>query len=182
MIRRPPGSPLFPYTTLFRSLLDSADLALPDTTDFEVRDYAVKFSPDIVGRPTIGAQVGGYYGNGVYGGSYIALSDMLGNHNILLAGNVNGSFSDATFFAGYNFLRTRANFGIAMEQVPFYRYLGGDIFPLPIDGQNQQVMANVFERDVIRTMQGVMSYPFSTFRRLELGASATYIKRDILFR
>src|SRR5690606_9462203 len=26
------------------------------------------------------------------------------------------------------------------------------------------------------------SYPFSTFRRLELGASATYIKRDVLFR
>src|SRR5690606_24327474 len=93
-----------------------------------------------------------------------------------------GSFSDATFFAGYNFLRTRANLGIAMEQVPFYRYLGGDIFPLPIDGQNQQVVANVFERDVIRTVQGVMSYPFSTFRRIELGASATYIKRDVLFR
>ena len=164
------------------ALLDSADLALPDTTDFEIRDYSVKFTPDAVGRPTIGAQVGGYYGNGVYGGSYIALSDILGNHNILLAGNVNGSFSDATFFGGYSFLRTRANFGISVEQVPFYRYLGGGRFLMPVGGQAVPVLANVFERDVIRTAQGMMSYPFSTFRRLELGASATYIKRDRLYR
>src|SRR2546430_12349803 len=29
MIRRPPRSTLFPYTTLFRSVLDSADMELP---------------------------------------------------------------------------------------------------------------------------------------------------------
>ena len=60
------------------AMIDSADAVLPDTTSFEHRDYKVKFTPDIVGRPTIGAQVGGNYGNGLYGGSYIALSDMLG--------------------------------------------------------------------------------------------------------
>src|SRR5258706_2276872 len=30
MIRRPPRSTLFPYTTLFRSMLDHADLRMPD--------------------------------------------------------------------------------------------------------------------------------------------------------
>ncbi|MBI4544054.1 MAG: PD40 domain-containing protein, partial [Gemmatimonadetes bacterium] len=164
------------------ALLDSAELALPDTSAFQVQDYSVKFSPDIVGRPTIGASVGGFYGNGVYGGSYVALSDMLGNHNILLAGNVNGSFSDATFFAGYNFLKTRANYGVAVEQIPFYRYLGGGPFTVNLDGQPNNVVAHVLLRDIIRTAQGVVSYPFSTYRRLELGASVTRLERDILYR
>lgn len=165
------------------TLLDSADFALPDTANFRIRDYSVKFSPDIVGRPTIGAQVGGHYGNGIYGGSYIALSDMLGNHNILLAGNVNGSFSDAMFFAGYDFLKTRTNFGIAAEQVPLYRYLGADFFDIDLGGgRTERVVADVLLRDVIRTAQGLIAYPFSTFRRLELGASATYFKRDLMYR
>ncbi len=179
---RLPDTPVSEGPVSVIALLDSADLALPDTTDFEIRNYAVKFTPDIVGRPTIGAQVGGYYGNGIYGGSYIALSDMLGNHNILLAGNVNGSFSDATFFAGYNFLRTRANFGVAMEQIPFYRYVTGGLLGIDVGGQQQPAWVDIFDRDVIRTAQGMISYPFSTFRRLELGASGTYIKRDRLVR
>jgi hypothetical protein len=164
------------------ALLDSATLALPDTVSFTHRDYKVKFTPDMIGRPTIGAQVGGYYGNGVYGGSYIALSDMLGNHNILVAGNINGSLSDASFFAGYNFLKTRANFGFSMEQIPLYRYYGSDYMQLNIDGQAQEVAASVFMRDVIRTASAYVSYPFSTFQRLEFGASGVYYKSDVLYR
>lgn len=164
------------------AMLDSADYALPDVADFDIGDYKVRFTPDIVGRPTIGAQVGGYYGNGVYGGSYIALSDVLGNHNILLAGSVNGSFSDATFYGGYNFLKRRANFGVALSQVPLYRYYGTNYYTLPIDGQNDLVLANRFLRDVYRTAEGIVSYPFSTFRRAELGLAAASIQRDWVFR
>ncbi|HEX6938392.1 MAG TPA: BamA/TamA family outer membrane protein [Longimicrobiales bacterium] len=164
------------------ALLDSADFALPDTADFRITDYKVRFSPDIIGRPTIGAQVGGYYGNGVYGGSYISLSDMLGNHNILLAGSVNGSFSDATFFTGYNFLKRRANFGIALSQVPLYRYYGSFLGDIDLDGQAQTVVADQFVRDVYRSVDAVISYPFSTFRRVELGATGAIIQRDLLLR
>ncbi|HEX6938430.1 MAG TPA: BamA/TamA family outer membrane protein [Longimicrobiales bacterium] len=164
------------------ALLDSADFALPDTSQFDITDYKVRFSPDIIGRPTIGAQVGGYYGNGVYGGSYISLSDMLGNHNILLAGSVNGSFSDATFFTGYNFLKTRANFGIAASQIPLYRYAGPYLGDINLDGQPQTILADQFVRDVYRSVEGVMSYPFSTFRRLEIGATGAIIQRDLVLR
>ena len=164
------------------ALLDSASRALPDTLDFTHRDYKVKLTPDVIGRPTIGAQVGGHYGNGVYGGSYIALSDMLGNHNLVLAGNVNGSFSDASFLAGYNFLRTRANVGFAVEQLPIYRYYGSDYMTLNINGQPENVAASVFVRDVIRTAAAYVSYPFSTFKRLELGVSGVYYKSDVLYR
>jgi hypothetical protein len=164
------------------ALLDSAALALPDTAEFELRPYRVRLTPDFIGRPTVGAQVGGHYGSGLYGGSYIALSDMLGNHNLLLAGNVSGSFSDAAFFGGYSFLKPRANLGAALMQQPYYRYLGGGHFPLEVNGEVHDVAANVFVRDVIRSAQGVVSYPFNTYRRIELGASGVYYKRDIMYR
>jgi hypothetical protein len=164
------------------ALLDSAVLALPDTADFEMKPYRVRFSPDFIGRPTVGAQVGGHYGAGLYGGSFIALSDMLGDHNILVAGNINGSLSDASFYSGYSYLKTRANFGIAISQQPLYRYLGGGHFPLSVKGVDEDVAANVYLRDVVRSAQGFVSYPINTFRRVELGASGTYYKRDVLYR
>jgi hypothetical protein len=164
------------------ALLDSAALALPDTTSFEHHDYKVKFTPDMIGRPTLGANVGGYYGNGLYGGSFIALSDMLGNHNILAAANLHGSISDASFFGGYSFLKTRANLGFAVSQMPLYRYFGAAYVPLEIDGDTRDALAQIFRRDLIRAGQASVSYPFSTFRRLELGATAVYYKSDILYR
>ncbi|MCI0433364.1 MAG: BamA/TamA family outer membrane protein [Gemmatimonadetes bacterium] len=164
------------------AMLDSAALALPDTLAFEHADYSVKFTPDMIGRPTIGAQVGGYYGNGVYGGSFIALSDMLGNHNLLVAANLNGSLSDASVYAGYSYLKPRANVGFAIQQVPLYRYYGATFTELNVDGQPRDAVADVFVRDVIRSGQASLSYPFSTFRRFEMGLSAVHYKSDVLYR
>jgi hypothetical protein len=164
------------------ALLDSAALALPDTAGFEFTDYKVKFTPDIIGRPTLGAQVGGHYGNGLYGGSYIALSDMLGNHNIIAAANLNGSLSDASIYAGYSFLKTRANLGMAVSQTPLYRYFGAQYTTLEVDGQQRDALTNVFVRDVIRSAQVSVSYPFSTFQRFELGVSGVHYKSDVLYR
>lgn len=165
------------------ALLDSAELALPDTADFNIRPYNIRFSADAIGRPTIGAEVGGFYGNGLYGGSYISLSDMLGNHNIMLAGSINGSFSDANVFTGYNFLKTRLNLGAAFVQQPIYRYYGSCYYCRNIlpDRPNDLVVADVFLRDLTRAVQGIASYPFSTFQRLEFGAIAAYRRQDLLY-
>jgi hypothetical protein len=164
------------------ALLDSAALALPDTVGFEHRNYRVKFTADMIGRPSVGTQVGGYYGNGVYGGTYVSLSDMLGNHNLLLAGNISGSLSDASFFSAYTFLKRRANWSAAIWQVPLYRYLGGSLFEQDVNGQERVVAANVFQRDVMRAAQAGMSYPFSAFSRLELNATGVHYTSDILIR
>jgi len=164
------------------ALLDSAMLALPDTTAFEHRDYKAKLTPDYISRPSIGAQVGGYYGNGVYGGSMIMLSDMLGNHNAIIAANVNGSLADASFLTAYSFLKKRANFGFAIQQMPLYRYYGSGYFDLERDDRTEPVAASVFVRDVIRSASASISYPFSTFQRVELGASAVHYSSDLLYR
>ncbi len=163
------------------ALLDSAALALPDTVGFEHRDYRIRLTPDLIGRPTIGAQVGGYYGNGLYGGSYIALSDMLGNHNVLAALAINGSLSDATFFAGYSFLKTRVNWSTAISQLPLYRYLGTGYVPLRVDGEDREALADVFLRDIVRSAQVSASYPFSAYRRVEVGASAVHYQTDAVY-
>ena len=164
------------------ALLDSSAYALPDTTGFGFRDYKVKFTADMVGRPSIGATTGDYYGNGLYGGSYIALSDMLGNHSILLAGNINGSFSDASFLGAYSFLRNRLNLGAAFQQIPLYRYYGGGYFDLNIKGEDRSVAANVYVRDVIRAATAGASYPFSTFSRAELNVTGVLYKSEVLYR
>ncbi|HUP89522.1 MAG TPA: BamA/TamA family outer membrane protein, partial [Longimicrobiales bacterium] len=163
------------------AMMDST-VSMPDTATFEMRDYKMKFTPDVVGRPTIGAQAGGFYGGGVYGGSYVALSDMLGNHNMLLAGNINGSFSDAEIVVGYASMKHRLNYSIVAQQSPQYRYYGGGYFDVPVGDQMETVNANVFQRDVIRQVQAMISYPFSTFRRVELGATAINYQSDIVYR
>src|SRR2546425_5121886 len=53
MIRRPPRSTLFPYTTLFRSLPRRANPALDPVPDF----YADHSGADLFGRPGHGARV-----------------------------------------------------------------------------------------------------------------------------
>ena len=162
------------------ALLDSALLALPDTSTFKHRDYKVKFTPDMVGRPSVGATVGGY-ASGLSGGSFIALSDLLGNHNILLSGAVNGSLSDGTFFGAYSFLKKRANVGFVLEQIPLYSYYGSGSTTVNVDGMPQDVAANVFVRDVVRTAAGYLSYPFSQFKRIELGVSGVFYQTDMLY-
>ncbi|MEO5511803.1 MAG: BamA/TamA family outer membrane protein, partial [Longimicrobiales bacterium] len=113
---------------------------------------------------------GGIYGNGVTGGTYVVLSDMLGNHNIVVAGNLSGSLSDASVYTGYSYLKTRTNFGFALSQQPYIRYAGSGFFPLEIQGQQRDVNASIYLRDVFRSGQVGASYPFSTYSRIEATA------------
>lgn len=163
------------------SLLDSASLALPDTAALAFRDYRVSLTPDVVGRPTIGAQVGGFFGGGVYGGSYITLTDMLGNHNMLIAGDVQGSFDNARVFASYTYLKNRLNFGVSFQQYPFYRYLGTRFGEIP-SRPGELGEFNLFERDQFRSVSVDGQYPLSSFARFDFGLAASSIQRDLVFQ
>ncbi len=161
--------------TTVAALLEDATRGLPDTTAFERRPYEVRLSADIIGQPVIGAEVGGFFGSGVYGGSYVLLSDMMGDHNILLWGQIAGSFNDAFLLAQYTYLRERANLSMAYQQYPLYRFRG----TLPVsDGSSGRVFEDRFVRDVYRTLSARVHYPFSAFQRLELSAAGVYLSRD----
>src|SRR5919107_999557 len=71
------------------ALLDSAAFSLPDTSEFTVKNYRVHFSPDYVARPSIG-YARDNFGRGFFGGTAVSLSDILGNHQLVFAGYVNG--------------------------------------------------------------------------------------------
>jgi Tol biopolymer transport system component len=153
-----------------RTLLDSATLALPDTTEFSVRPYRVRFTPDYTARPTIG-YARDNFGRGFFGGAAVSLSDILGDHTLQFAGAVNGRLSEAQVFAAYINQRHRLNWGIGGSQTPYYFYLpstyGTDTIPGTTD--TATVYSLRLQRFVVRDLFVESYYPFSRFTRLELG-------------
>ena len=101
------------------ALLDSADLSLPDTSEFTLKDYRVHFSPDYIARPSIG-YARDNFGRGFFGGSAISLSDILGNHQLVFSGYVNGRISEAQVLAAYVDLSKRINWAVGLSQDPYY--------------------------------------------------------------
>lgn len=163
-----------PAEITIADLLEDTRRGLPDTVDFQQRDYEVTLSPDVVGQPVIGGQVGGGFGAGAFGGGYILLSDMLGNHNALLSAQVAGSFNDAYILTQYAYLRERTNLAMSYRQFPIYRFggtaVGSDNFSTFAEEQ--------FVRDVYRTLSTEAHYPLNTFQRLEFSLSGVYLSRD----
>jgi hypothetical protein len=124
--------------------------------------YGVSFSPDII---MVGAGVNPYYGSG-YAGQWLAVfSDLLGNHQLSIAGDVNGNFSDYTHLYGsYVNLRYKINFGTGI----FYN--------------REFTAASVFGDSLFfDTDAGFVlfsTYPFSMFSRLEFNALCENLSRD----
>jgi hypothetical protein len=164
-----------------QALLDSASLGLPDTATLAYRDYEVGLSPDVVGRPTIGAQAGGFYGGGIYGGSFITLSDMLGNHNMVIAADIQGSFDNARVMTQYTYLKNRLNFGVSAQQYPFYRFLGRRFGEVP--GRPGQIGEyDLFQRDQFRSVGILAQYPFSSFSRMDFSIETSSIQTDLVLQ
>ena len=161
-----------------RSLLDSATLALPDTTEFTIRPYRTRFSADYVARPTVG-YARDNFGNGFFGGSAISLSDILGNHTLVFAAAVNGRLVEAQVLAAYVNQTHRLNWLTGFSQEPYYYYLPTVVEPNP-DGSNTFILTPQIQRFVIRDAFADAYYPLSRFTRVEFGVHATNIGQAIL--
>jgi len=162
-----------------RQLLDSASLALPDTTEFTLRPYRVRFTPDYVARPTVGYQRDNF-GRGFFGGTAVALSDILGNRTIVLSGAVNGRISEAQFLGVFVNQAHRFQWATGFSQEPLYFYAGSfwtreDIDQTPGGVDSVDVLTTAIERFVIRDGFVESYYPFTRFSRAELGIHAVNI-------
>ncbi|HMA40024.1 MAG TPA: BamA/TamA family outer membrane protein [Gemmatimonadales bacterium] len=169
----PPGDSTAATTPLsVRTLLDSASLSLPDTTEFSVRPYHVRFSPDYTARPTIG-YARDNFGRGFFGGAAVSLSDMLGDHTLQFAGAVNGRISEAQIFAAYINQRHRLNWGVGGSQSPYYFYLPSTVNVVddnnPGGADSILVYSLRIQRYVVRDVFAESYYPLSRFSRVELG-------------
>ncbi len=165
-----------------RALLDSASLALPDTNEFSFKPYKVRFTADYVVRPTVGYQRDNF-GRGFFGGTAIALSDILGNHSVVLAGSINGRISEAQFLGVYINQSRRLNWAGGFSQDPLYFYGGSDwtrIEDPANPGDSLEVFSSRVRRFVIRDAFAESYYPFDRFNRLELGLHAVNISEATL--
>jgi WD40 repeat protein len=155
------------------ALLDSAAMALPDTSTFTDKPYHVHYSPDYVARPTVG-YARDNFGRGVFGGTAIVLSDMVGNNHLAFAGAINGRISEAQVFASYTSLGHRLQYSTGFFQQPLY-FSQGTQFTHDEDGniQERAVISRYLERQVFAT--GI--YPLNRFTRAELGVQFTNLDR-----
>jgi WD40 repeat protein len=167
-----------PTPVSVRTLLDSATLSLPDTSEFTFRPYRTRFTPDYVARPTVGYERDNF-GRGFFGGTAISLSDILGNHTLVFAGAVNGRLSEAQALAAYINQSHRVNWAVGISQEPYYFYIPTTVERI---GPDTSLLTAGIRRFVIRDAFGEAYYPFSRFTRAEFGVHAVNISDDVLRR
>ncbi|MHB1223785.1 MAG: BamA/TamA family outer membrane protein [Gemmatimonadaceae bacterium] len=158
------------------ALLDSASLALPDTTTFLYSDYRADFTPEYVSQPTIGYAQSNY-GRGVFGSSQVILSDLLANERLVFAGAVNGRISEAQLFAAYANYGHRLQYVTGVSQAPYF-WLGGGGYERQPDGSidARQLVFRYIMREAFATAM----LPRDRFRRWEFGARFSVLQKDTL--
>ena len=161
-------------------LLDSAAMALPDTTTFKHYKYHVGFQPEYVARPSIGYAQDNY-GRGVFGGTTIILGDLLGNHQLALSGEVNGRVSEARVFGAYSNLSRRLQYMTGIYQEPYYFLSGERVTPQQDpQGNTYYQQDQDLTRYIIRQVFAIGMYPLNRFTRFEGGLRFNNIDRTTL--
>lgn len=170
----PVSAVLPPFTAAGRGLIASglsdAVNDLPPPVDIAYNAYSPRLKLDYVAPPTIGVGVGGFYGTQFSGGVGFFFSDMLGNHNLTVVAQANGTFKDIGGQAFYANLENRLNWGAGIAHIPYmyggYQYgRDGTTGALVLD----QIRYRLFSTQMI----GYASYPFTTTRRVEATGGVT---------
>lgn len=131
------------------------------STKREVEKYGLRFTPDWM--------VGGISYSTAYGLSgqtEIAISDILGNHQIYLVSDLIQNIEESNFFLAYWYLPKRIDYGFAIFQQKYYYLLlneGTDILS---------------EREY--GIASLISYPFDKFRRVDFQFDS-YLRERTLY-
>jgi WD40 repeat protein len=159
------------------ALLDSAELALPDTTTFREYEYRGGFRPEAVTQPSIGYAQDNF-GRGVYGGTTVILGDLLGNERLALAAAINGRVEEAQIFAAYSNFSRRFQYTAGISQAPIFFLNDYDVAQ---DGATGfWVETQSLARYIFRDAFFVGLFPRNRFTRFELGAQYSWVDRAVL--
>ncbi|NNF03668.1 MAG: peptidase S9, partial [Rhodothermales bacterium] len=147
---------------------------LPPDRAYEDSDYNARLKLDYVAPPSVGVTAGGPFGSGVYGGIAFYFSDMLGNQNLTVVAQAQGTFKDIGGQVAYLNRENRLNWGGMAGHIPVlysssFIGTGRD----PDTGQPVDIIEQLRQRIYIDQVRGVAAYPFSTTRRLELTGGFT---------
>ncbi len=158
-------------------LLDSAAFALPDTSKFVESRYPGRLRPEYIARPQVGYAQDNY-GRGVYGGTAIVLSDLVGNRHLALAGGINGRIEEAQVFAAYTSQGGRFQYTAGIQQQPSFFLLGAAMTPV---SSTQAIQEQALARYIQRSAFLAGLYPLNRFNRFEYGVSFNNIDRSLMF-
>ncbi|HEX9565397.1 MAG TPA: hypothetical protein VF981_15560 [Gemmatimonadaceae bacterium] len=158
-------------------LLDSVNLELPDTNTFREYEYRVGYQPEQIYRPSVGYAQDNY-GRGLYGGAGVVLADLLGNNQVILAGQINGRFSEAYLLGAYTSLGSRLQYTLGISQTPYFFLLDYSYQPFG-DGSAQYLDTYLVSRYIVREAFAIGMRPSNRFNRLELGVSGNNVARSI---
>ena len=157
------------------ALMSDPLFGLPDTTRFKEGPYHVSFHPDYIADPSIGYTPN--YGT-VAGGTAFVFSDLLGNHQLAVSGNVYGRLSDASAFVGYANLSHRLQYTTGVSQDPVYVPLGSG---RPVtNGQGLTQYSSEYLRYVVRDLFLTGQYPLNRFTRFETGMQFNSIAQGVI--
>ena len=176
-LSRPPDSVRSPNEVSISRLIDSTKLPLPDTNTFSERRYKTVFTPDYVARPSIG-YARSNFGSGLFGGTTVQMSDMLGDHQLLFTGYVNGRIDEAQVLAAYVNLSHRVNWAVGLSQDPYFFY-DGSFIQQDVNDPAATYTTEV-RRIVLRGGFATGYYPLSRFQRLEGGVHLTNVEDAVL--
>lgn len=159
------------------SLMENATFALPDTNKFVDSRYPASLRPEYIARPQVGYAQDNY-GRGVYGGTAIVLSDLVGNRRLALAGSINGRVDEAQIFVGYQSLARRFQYTAGVQQQPYFFLTGASMTPI---SSTQAIQQQALARYIQRTAFMAGLYPLNRFKRFELGLTLNNIDRSLMF-
>jgi Tol biopolymer transport system component len=165
---------------LVASYLADPISGLPAPSERQLRDYGARLQLDYVAPPTVGVSAGGPFGSGLVGGIAMFFSDMLGNQNLTVIAQANGTFKDIGAQAVYLNRKNRMNYGGIAGHVPILLIgtqvgIGTD----PVSGLQSQVISQIKQRIYIDQLQGLASYPLTQTRRFEFTGGFTRYGFDI---
>lgn len=140
---------------------------LIDETDLENDSYSVTLEPDYL----IGG-IGFSTNLGFQGASQLLISDMLGNHNIIIGTRAYEDLGSSDILVAYQNLERRVNYITSFFQ--FRNDIG--LFTAPDSGEDEVE----FQSQIYRGGGVLAGYPLDAFRRIEFGAGFTTVKEKIV--
>jgi len=150
------------------SYLDDPLTGLPEFGTVEATETSDRLYLDRISPPSVGTSVGGPFGTQVSGGVAFSFSDILGNQNLNLIVQANGTIKDVGGGAFYSNQSSRLNYGVGVSHIPSafgqvgFRRNGNRVEFL-------QIVQRIYQSQVVTQA----SYPLSQRNRFELSAGGT---------
>ncbi len=134
-----------------------------------VKAYHPKLSLDFIAQPSL-AIAADRFGTYVGGGITLYWSDMLGDHNLVTMAQLNGRVQDFAALVAYGNRKSRWNWTVGAEQIP-YIFARGGVF----DSGGARIQRIERLKQTNRDLSGMVIYPFNRSRRVEFSAGLQQI-------